>query len=473
MAYGITGTAGNDTLNQSTDAGSGTIAALGGNDSIVTGLDSVQAFGGSGNDTVLLQPGNVGSIFAGTENDCIYAPGGTGPMQLFGNEGADTIVGFGWAFGFTPAVHTIVGGNDSADGNDSISATSIDLSLGDDLIFGNGGDDTILDLGGNNTLVAGFGNDRVGVQANSSLVFGNEGNDSVSCFGGIGFTEYGGLGNDIAVTGMFDVLPLLFFGNEGGDTLDTSLSSVSTATIVGGNDSADGADSVVFVGNNLFFFGNGGDDTITGMSSGGAGTLVGGHGADLILLPNPALNGSLFFGNEDNDTIFAYVNNATIFGGLGNDSITTGPSGTLLHGNEGNDTIVGTGLDTISGGSGNDVFMYQNGGVDDGNNAAGGGPVEWVTDVNWAEDRFDTTPPVTFAANMGAATGINLATSANNAINAAAALGVTQAVAAQFTFGGRTYLAINTDLVAGFNDPTDLLIDITGFTGAIGSSNFI
>jgi hypothetical protein len=117
--------------------------------------------------------------------------------------------------------------------------------------------------------------------------------------------------------------------------------------------------------------------------------------------------------------------------------------------------------------------MYQNGGVDDGNNAAGGGPVEWVTDVNWAEDRFDTTPPVTFAANMGAGTGINLATSANNAINAAAALGVTQAVAAQFTFGGRAYLAINTDLVAGFNDPTDLLIDITGFTGAIGNSNFI
>ena len=57
---------------------------------------------------------------------------------------------------------------------------------------------------------------------------------------------------------------------------------------------------------------------------------------------------------------------------------------------------------------------------------------------------------MTFATNMG--TGIDLATSATNAINAAAALGGTQAVAAQFTFGGRTYLAINTDLAAGFID---------------------
>jgi hypothetical protein len=99
--------------------------------------------------------------------------------------------------------------------------------------------------------------------------------------------------------------------------------------------------------------------------------------------------------------------------------------------------------------------------------------VEFITDVNFGEDKFDTTPNMTFATNTGAGTGVDLATSANNAINAAAALGGTQAVAAQFTFGGRTYLAINTDLAANFNDPTDLLLDITGATGAIGNSNFI
>jgi hypothetical protein len=66
-----------------------------------------------------------------------------------------------------------------------------------------------------------------------------------------------------------------------------------------------------------------------------------------------------------------------------------------------------------------------------------------------------------------------LAASATNAINAAAALGGTQLVAAQFTFAGHTYVAINIDGAANFNDPTDLLVDITGATGTIGNSNFI
>ena len=47
-------------------------------------------------------------------------------------------------------------------------------------------------------------------------------------------------------------------------------------------------------------------------------------------------------------------------------------------------------------------------------------------------------------------------------------------VAAQFTFGGRTYLAINQDgAFTTFTDISDLLVDITGVTGAIATSNFI
>ena len=132
-------------------------------------------------------------------------------------------------------------------------------------------------------------------------------------------------------------------------------------------------------------------------------------------------------------------------------------------------------IDTIAGGAGNDVFVYMFAG-DDGNNATGGGPVEFVTDVNWAEDKFQTlVQPVTFAANMGAGTGANLAASANNAIAAAQALsgGNTAWVAAQFTFAGRTYLAIDQANHGVFDDADDLLIDITGVTGTIATSNFI
>jgi len=47
-------------------------------------------------------------------------------------------------------------------------------------------------------------------------------------------------------------------------------------------------------------------------------------------------------------------------------------------------------------------------------------------------------------------------------------------VAAQFTFGGHTYVAINQDGVFNaFLDTGDLLIDITGVTGTIATSNFI
>ena len=45
--------------------------------------------------------------------------------------------------------------------------------------------------------------------------------------------------------------------------------------------------------------------------------------------------------------------------------------------------------------------------------------------------------------------------------------------AAQFTFAGRTYVAIDQATFGTFLDTDDLLIDITGVTGAIATSNFV
>jgi Ca2+-binding RTX toxin-like protein len=80
-------------------------------------------------------------------------------------------------------------------------------------------------------------------------------------------------------------------------------------------------------------------------------------------------SGVLLLDNEGADTIF---------GGLGSDSIHAGngQGRDSIQGNEGNDTIQGgDGIDTIVGGAGNDVFRYGDS-QDDGENAAGGGPVE-------------------------------------------------------------------------------------------------
>jgi Ca2+-binding RTX toxin-like protein len=461
MAYVATGTAGGDTLDQSSNAGPGTIVGLAGDDAIFIGSGLATVTGDSGNDSVFLQTGNTGTVNGGTENDSIISVFNVGSMQLFGGAGADTIFVAG-----SSAAQTIVGGNDSSDGNDLMFS-----GTGADLVFGNGGNDSLGNFGGGDTFVGGFGNDCMQIAAAGTLLFfGNEGNDTVLAPGNSG-TMFGGLGNDCLLT--LGPGSLLTFGNEGSDTVFAQAADV---TVVGGNDSADAGDSLLALGTTTaIVFGNGGADTIgTGT---GSVTAVGGQGNDCIQAVGIT---NLVFANEGNDSVFAggASGRATIFGGLGNDIVQGFGGRDSLQGNEGNDSLTGDGgtssIDTISGGAGNDLFAYANA-ADDGNNATGGGPVELITDLSWAEDKFLTqTQTVTFAANLGAGTGADLATSANNALAAAQALsgGITAWVAAQFTFGGRTYLAIDQANQGAFDDTDDLLLDITGVTGTISASNF-
>ncbi len=464
MAYVATGTAGNDVLNQSTDTGPGTIVGLAGDDCIFSGTGPVQGFGNSGNDTIALQAGNTGTVNGGSENDSIS--GSPGAMQSFGSDGADTVVLGG------SSAQTVVGGNNSSDAADFIS-----VGTGADLLFGNGGNDTINpnDGPGANTAIGGFGNDCVfspGGPGANDLVFGNQGNDTLIVSPGSD-TSWGGQGNDCILAIAAGGSPLLF-GNEGNDTLASSSPGATSATLVGGNNSADGANSLLGNTSNEWMFGNGGADTVDGGA--GNNTVIGGQGGNSLLTLAGA---DLIFANEANDTVSAGDGANTVFGGQGNDSILAGVGRDTLQGNEGNDTIRGdngtVSIDTISGGAGNDVFAYIGAtpATEDGENATGGGPVEFITDVDFSVDRFDTTPNITFASNLGAGTGGTLVASATNAIDAATALnGGVNTVAAQFTFGGRTYLAINL-ANNGFLDADDLLLDITGATGAISGSNFI
>ncbi len=89
MAYNITGTAGNDTLDQSATSGPGTIVGLAGDDCIFTGAGFATVTGDSGNDTVVLQTGNTGTITAGSENDSIFAAGAAGTMVLLAGTGLE------------------------------------------------------------------------------------------------------------------------------------------------------------------------------------------------------------------------------------------------------------------------------------------------------------------------------------------------------------------------------------------------
>jgi Ca2+-binding RTX toxin-like protein len=139
-------------------------------------------------------------------------------------------------------------------------------------------------------------------------------------------------------------------------------------------------------------FGNGGADTV--VSGEGDDTVVSGFGNDFV---NDASGSNILFANEGDDTVTVNVAAGanTVFGGLGNDSIRmSGIGGSdTLQGNEGNDTLFGyAGIDTVSEGSGADVFVYSVA-ADDGQNAASGGQIELLTGLNWAEDRIQTLNP--------------------------------------------------------------------------------
>jgi Ca2+-binding RTX toxin-like protein len=261
------------------------------------------------------------------------------------------------------------------------------------------------------------------------------------------------------------------FLNEGADTIFAI--NAQAATIAGGNDSADGNDSIVTGGGDDILYGNGGADTLSAGS--GNNILIGGFGADRI---QSGLGSDLIFANESDDTVLSGGDSPTsadtVFGGLGNDSIFASVGRDLLFGNEGNDTIRGGGgEDTVSGGSGADWFNYvdQN---DDANHVGTGGGIEFVSDVNFDEDHFLVHDPVDFAAATSAGGATTLDGAADNAIAAAHALnGGAVHVAAEFAFGGRTYLAIDAGGDGQFTDSVELLVDVTGAVGTIDAGDFV
>ncbi len=458
MAYSATGTGGNDTLDQSADTGPGTVVGLAGNDCIFTGSGVASVAGDSGSDTVILQSGNTGTVGGGFENDSIFAPDGTGSMLLLGGDGADTIDTH-----LASAAQVVGGGNGAAD-----EADSIYTGTGADLVFGNGGNDTIHTAGGADTMIGGQGNDSFFDDGTSAvqLALGNQGDDTFNIFGGDD-TVFGGQGND-CILDAGSGRPL-YSGDQGNDTVDASANTGSGMTVVGGHDGADGADSILTGSGADWVFGNGGTDVLS--VGNGDNVVIGGQGNDSILAGTGA---DLVFGNQGNDTVNTGDGVDTVFGGQGEDCIFGGAGAETFQGNEGNDTFRGgLGIDTISAGQGADVFTYSSP-DDDGNNAGAGGPVEFLTDVNWRDDFVATPVQVAFAANVsGSTTGANLAAQANSAIEAVFALnGNTGVVAAQFTFGERTYLAIDQANLGAFSDTDDLLLDITGASGAIASGNF-
>ncbi|MBS9386617.1 MAG: cadherin-like domain-containing protein [Dolichospermum sp. BR01] len=151
-----------------------------------------------------------------------------------------------------------------------------------------------------------------------------------------------------------------------------------------------------------------------------------------------------FIGNDTNNSLTGTANNDYIDGKGGNDTLNGGIGDDTLIGGLGDDNLNGgAGIDTLIGGLGNDIYV-----------------VDTTTDIiseNVGEGTDTIQSSVTLdAAGMGAKL-------------TAAAFGSN--FAAQFSFGQKTFVAIN-DATAGFNAANDAIIEVTGLTGILGLNNF-
>ncbi len=235
--------------------------------------------------------------------------------------------------------------------------------------------------------------------------------------------------------------------------------------------------------------GNAGNNVITGNTGnnildGGAGndTLIGGAGNDIYIVDSAsdtitelANGGTDTIQSSVTYTIAALVNveNLTLTGtaaingtgNAGNNVITGNGANNILNGGAGNDILTGgLGKDTLTGGLGVDRFDYR-------------------TLTHSVLSIFDVVTD--FNANAG--NDLFLVSTArsvfNNVTTAVATLDATGIAArltttvftansaARFTFGTRTFVAIN-DATAGFSATTDAIIEVTGLTGTLGISNF-
>ena len=225
--------------------------------------------------------------------------------------------------------------------------------------------------------------------------------------------------------------------------------------------------------------GNAGNNVITGNTgnnilNGGAGidTLIGGLGNDIYVVDS-ATDTITELANGGTDTIqssvtytiaaLANVENLTLTGaavinGTGN------ASNNVITGNTGNNILNGgAGKDTLTGGLGRDRFDYRT----LANSALGIFDVITDFNANAGNDLFLVTTARSVFSNVGSV--VTLGATGIAAKLTATAFRANSA--AQFTFGTRTFVAIN-DATAGFSATTDAIIEVTGLTGTLGISNF-
>lgn len=363
-----TGTTGADSIDGTTfdDVlvgldGDDTLVAIFGDDSVRGGAGNDQIFGDWGNDTLLGGTGDD-TFYAGGDNDLLYGGEGNdlivandinfaGSGQAWGGAGDDTIV-----------LYSTEGGDLFAGaGIDTVNFVSIDaagifVDLDNSQLNGNGsfvggvrftGFErlTILTYQGDDTILGGDLADRIEVNQGANDVQAKDGDDFVGYMTTDTNRLDGGVGDDTLAVG--DGGSSLYFIVDPSDgSVDDGQLSLLTGFehywTYGGD-----FDDIVSLGTGADLFW-GGDGADTGFGGGGDDDLIGGRGDDQLQGDD---GNDKLLGRGDSDQLFGGNGNDTLAGGLGDDSVDAGA---------GDDSILlYLGFDTVTGGDGADMFLFN------------------------------------------------------------------------------------------------------------------
>lgn len=299
-------------------------------------------------------------------------------------------------------------------GADSLAGVTND----ENKIYGNDGDDTIAGFGYADSLYGGNGNDVIQGGAGYNSLYGEAGNDSL--YGGDegNFME-GGDGDDFFQAGISTDR---FYGGNGSDTVSYADRTTNVTIYLYGTrqygadrDEFYSIENVIGGSGNDYLYGSDENNKIAGGD--GNNTLTGGNGADSFIFTNQAnaadiisdftigtdiidLNNAGFSGvtgfsnlnlsNADGNTVISFANghsitlnninytqlsasdfifytapvsgNQPINGTSGADSLNGSANADTISGADGNDTIhAGEGDDSVSGDGGNDSLYGGNG----------------------------------------------------------------------------------------------------------------
>ncbi|XWU45336.1 MAG: hypothetical protein HEQ09_09275 [Dolichospermum sp. UKL202] len=443
-------------------AGNDNISGGNGNDTINSGLGNDNLNGGYGNDIYIFNKGdgqdtisdydptsgNTDTIRFGTDINPTDITLTRDQYNLYlSYSTTDKITFQNWGYGTAYQIEKVEFANGTSWDKAKLLTAPFMGTASADYFSGTDGNDIFYGFAGNDNISGGNGNDTI----NSGL-----GNDNLN----------GGYGNDIYI----------FNKGDGQDTIsDYDPTSGNTDTIRFGTD-INPTDITLTRDQYNLYLSYSTTDKIT-VQNWGYGTayqiekveFANGTSWDSAkLLTAPFMgtaNNDSFSGTDGNDIFYGNAGNDNISGGNGNDTINGGLGNDYLYGNAGNDILIGgIGKDTLIGGLGTDRFDYYN--LTD--SLLSGFDI--ITDFNatTGNDLFRVSTARAGFVNVGAVNSLSAADI--GAKLTAAAFGSN--FAAQFSFGQKTFVAIN-DATAGFNAATDAIIEVTGLTGTLNVNNFV